>query len=400
MNIFHRLWFSSALIVFRKEWKDALRDKRSLRLAFLPAFYFVAIFAGGTLFTINTQQDYRVDGLVQIELPVQGGEHLPELLDWLREQGIEPLAVDTDVYQQVQQGEHKFALIIPADIHQQKLLGENLTLWLVYNAANQQVHSRLQFIRSQIYAWSTRTGNLNLLARGIAPGVGSVVALRESNVADDQQMGIYILGGLPMILLLSTFIASIGFSADMTAGERERRSLESLLITPASSLSFILGKWLTSLLITLSVVIVTLGLLWFALAVLPFNELGLRVDVRWSAVLAIFAVLLPVIFMACALQLMVAIFARSFKDAQTYTGLLIFIPMVPGFYTLFNPGIHADWFLWMPVLGQQVVVRDLLLGGSLAGQTLAQLWLTAGMATVALLFLVARQLRRPNIIYG
>ncbi len=400
MSIVRKLWFSSALIVFRKEWRDALRDKRSLRLALLPAFYFVAIFVGGTLFTINTQQDYQVDGLVQIELPVQGGEHLPELLDWLREQGVETVAVATDVYQQVQQGDHKFALIIPADIHQQKLRGENLTLWLVYNAANQQVHSRLQFIRSQIYAWSVRTGNLNLLARGIAPGVGTVVSLRENNVANDQQMGIYILGGLPMILLLSAFIASIGFSADMTAGERERRSLESLLITPVSSLSLILGKWLTSLLITFSVVSLTLVLLWLALASLPFNELGLRVDVRWPAIAAIFLVLMPVIFIACALQLAVAIFARSFKDAQTYTGLLVFIPMVPGFYTLFNPGVYADWFLWVPVLGQQVIVRDLLLGGSLAGLTLVCFWITAGAATMVLLLLAAKQLRRAKIIYG
>lgn len=400
MSIVRKLWFSSALIVFRKEWRDALRDKRSLRLALLPAFYFVAIFVGGTLFTINTQQDYQVDGLVQIELPVQGGEHLPELLDWLREQGVETVAVATDVYQQVQQGDHKFALIIPADIHQQKLRGENLTLWLVYNAANQQVHSRLQFIRSQIYAWSVRTGNLNLLARGIAPGVGAVVSLRENNVANDQQMGIYILGGLPMILLLSAFIASIGFSADMTAGERERRSLESLLITPVSSLALILGKWLTSLLITFSVVSLTLALLWLALASLPFNELGLRVDVRWPAIAAIFLVLMPVIFIACALQLAVAIFARSFKDAQTYTGLLVFIPMVPGFYTLFNPGVYADWFLWVPVLGQQVMVRDLLLGGSLAGLTLVCFWITAGAATMVLLLLAAKQLRRAKIIYG
>jgi sodium transport system permease protein len=400
MSIVRKFWWSSALIVFRKEWRDALRDKRSLRLALLPAFYFVAIFVGGTLFTISTQQDYQVDGLVQIKLPVQGGEHLPELLDWLREQGVETVAVETDVYQQVQQGDHKFALIIPADIHQQKLRGENLTLWLVYNAANQQVHSRLQFIRGQIYAWSVRTGNLNLLARGIAPGVGAVVSLRENNVANDQQMGIYILGGLPMILLLSAFIASIGFSADMTAGERERRSLESLLITPVSSLSLILGKWLTSLLITFSVVILTLALLWLALATLPFNELGLRVDVRWPAIAAIFLVLMPVILIACALQLAVAIFARSFKDAQTYTGLLVFIPMVPGFYTLFNPGVYADWFLWVPVLGQQVIVRDLLLGGSLAGLTLASFWITASALTLVLLLLAAKQLRRAKIIYG
>jgi sodium transport system permease protein len=400
MNILKKLSLSSVLTIFRKEWKDAVRDKRALRLAFLPALYFVAIFSGGVLFTINLQQDYEVDGMVDISLPVQGGEHLPELMDWLREQGANIVPVDTDAYQQVQQGTHHFALIIPADTHQQQARGESLTLWLVYNAANQQVHSRLHFVRTQINAWSMRTGSLSLLARGISPDLGMTVSLRESNVADDQKMGIYILGGLPMILLLATFIGSIGFSADMTAGERERRSLESLLIMPTASTAIILGKWLTSMLITLGVLILTLILLWVALANLPFNELGLRVDVGWSAMAAIFAALLPIILLAVALQLAVAIFARSFKDAQTYVGLLMFIPMIPGFYTLSNPGVYEDWFLWVPILGQQVVVRDLFLGGSLSSLMLVRFWLTASVITVILLALAAKQLRRAKIIYG
>jgi sodium transport system permease protein len=393
-------WLLSVLIIFRKEWRDAVRDKRAMRLAFLPALYFVGIFVGGILFTLSIQKDYQVDGVVKISLPVQGGEYLPELLDWLTEQGADMVPVVDDVYKKVEDGTHDFALIIPADVKDQKIRGETLTIWMVYNAANQKVHSRLGFVRAQINAWSARTGSLNLLARGIAPDVGTTLMLRESNVADDQKMGIYILGGLPMILLLATFVGSIGFSADMTAGERERRSLESLLITPTASLAFMVGKWLTSLLLTLSVLFVTLLLLWIALANLPFNQLGLRVDVGWLAMASIFSVLLPIALLAVALQLAVAIFARSFKDAQTYVGLLMFIPMVPGFYTLMNPGVYESWFLWVPILGQQVVIRDLFLGGNLTGSALIQFWLVSLVTTTLLLTLAARQLRRAKIIYG
>src|SRR5690606_13179742 len=151
----------------------------------------------------------------------------------------------------------------------------------------------------------------------------------------------------------------------MTAGERERRSLESLLITPASSVAIMMGKWLTSVLLTLAVLVLTLVFLWGALSYLPFNQLGMRVDVGWLPILNIFLALLPVVLFSVALQLAIAIFARSFKDAQTYVGLLIFIPMVPGFYMLFNPGVYHDWFLWVPILGQQVGIRELILGGSL-----------------------------------
>lgn len=399
MSIFKNLGMAS-LIVFRKEWKDAVRDKRAMRLAFLPALYFVAIFSAGVWFSLSLQKDFKVDGITNVPLPVQGGEHLPELIDWLAEQGAEINSIADDAYAQVEKGEQDFALIIPAEVREQKIRGEALTIWLVYDASNQKVHSSLHFLRTQINTWSARIGSLNLLARGIAPEVGITLYLRESNVADDQKMGIFILGSLPMILLLATFIGSIGFSADMTAGERERRSLESLLIMPTSSVAIIVGKWLTSIVLTLGVLLLTLSLLWIALAYLPFNQLGLRVDVNAMAMVQIFSALLPVVLLAVALQLAVSIFARSFKDAQTYVGLLMFIPMVPGFYTLFNPGVYYDWFLWVPILGQQVAIRDLFLGGNLAVGTLLQFWLVALMLTWLFLAIAARQLRRAKIIYG
>lgn len=396
----NKSWLSAALIVFRKEWRDSVRDKRAMRLAFLPALYFVGMFTGGILFAINMQQDYRIDGVTNIPLAVQGAEYLPELTDWLTEQGVvvEPMA--EDAYQSVETGKKDFALIIPAEVQEQKVRGEALTIWLVYDAADQQVHARLGFVRGQINAWSARIGSLNLLARGIAPEVGITISLRESNVADDQKMGVYILGSLPMLLLLSAFIGSIGFSADMTAGERERRSLESLLITPAASSAMIVGKWMTSVLLTLGVLSVTLLLLWLALSYLPFNELGLRVDVGWFAIVSIFSSLLPVVLFAVALQLAIAIFARSFKDAQTYVGLLVFIPMVPGFYAMFNPGVSEDWFVWVPILGQQVTIRDVFLGESLPAGALLSFWVIGVVLTFVFLAVAARQLRRAKIIYG
>lgn len=393
-------WLQSVLVVFKKEWRDSVRDKRAMRLAFLPAFYFVGVFTAGVWFALSLQQDYQVDGVTNIPLTVQGGEYLPELTDWLTEQGIIVTPITDDVYQQVELGNKDFALIIPAEVQEQKIRGEALTIWLVYDAADQQVYARLNFVRAQINAWSARIGSLNLLARGIAPEVGITLRLRESNVADDQKMAIYILGSLPMLLLLAVFIGSIGFSADMTAGERERRSLESLLITPVGSGAIMLGKWLTSVLLTLGVLTLTLLLLWLALSYLPFNQMGLRVDVNWLAMLSIFASLLPVVLFAVALQLAIAIFARSFKDAQTYVGLLIVIPMIPGFYTMFNPGVSESWFIWVPILAQQVAIRDIFLGSNISIIALIIFWLIGLVLTVLFLMIAARQLRRAKIIYG
>lgn len=396
----NKLFWRSAAIVLRKEIKDAVRDKRTMRLAFLPALYFVGMFAAGVLFAISMQKDHQQDGLLNVPVAISGAEYLPELTQWLTERGAELKPVTGDAYQQVKDKTLDFVLIIPPSAQEERAQGKPATLWLVYDAANPKVHSGVGFVRGQIHAWSAKTGSLQLMARGISPELRNTVNLRESNVASDQKMGVYILGSLPMLLLLSAFIGSVGFSADMTAGERERRSLESLLITPTASTAIMLGKWFTSVLITIAVLLVTMSLLGVALNLLPFNQLGLRVDVSVLDMVYVFFCLLPVIFFAVALQLLVAVFARSFKDAQTYIGLLVFLPMVPILYSIFNPGVYYDWFLWVPVLGQQVAIKELFLGGELAPFALVKFWLVAAVLWLICLPLAAKQLRRPRIVYG
>lgn len=391
---------NSFVIVFKKEWRDALRDKRSLRMAFLPPVYFAAVFVISVFFIIHMKNTGTASVSDPIDLPVYGAEHLPGLVDWLEEKGVSIQVVGEDAYARVEQKQLDYALIIPAEAEQQFAQGESALVWLVYDATNNKIQGSLGFVRQQLWSWNARMGSLRLLARGISPLVANPVSLREMNVASDEKMGFFVMLSLPMFLVLLAFIGSVGFSADMTAGERERRSLESLLITPATSLAIVGGKWLTSLLITLAVLLLEVLLLAVAFAWVPFNELGLRVNVTPLDLLAIFAALLPLAVLAIAMQLSIAIFARSFKDAQTYIGLLVFIPMLPMFYTMMNPSAYEPWFNWVPVMGQQAMIKELLMGSEFGWWPLVQFWLVCLPLTLLLLVFTAQQLRRPKIVYG
>lgn len=392
--------FKIALAVFRKELTDSLRDKRTLRMAFLPPLYFVAIFVGLVIFAVNMANDKKVAGVNSIPVYVEGEQNLPELIAWLREQGADIKTVESGAYQQIKDKKIDFALIIPEEAKLKRAKGESAPVWLIYDGANQKLSSSIGFVRSQFYAWSGRVGAVNLMARGIAPDVGSPVTLREDNIADEQKMSVYLLASVPLTLLLAAFIGSVGFSADMTAGERERRSLESLLITPASTFSLYLGKWLTALVLTLAILIMQLALLAIAFRFLPFNQLGLRVDVNYIDLFNVFWALLPVVFFAVGLQLSLSIFAKSFKDAQSLIAGLLFIPMLLNFYTMFNPGVFFDWWLWVPVLGQAVVIKEILLGGTIAAFTFWKFWASALVITLFAFVLGIKQLRRPKIVYG
>jgi sodium transport system permease protein len=393
-------FIQALLIVWRKEWRDALRDKKSLRMAFLMPVYFVAVFVASSLFIIHMSQQSRATTSEPIKLSVVGAEQLPALVDWLQERGIQVQAADEQAYQQVQSGQLGYALIVPEDAREKFATGESIELALVFDATNNKLQGAIHFVRQQIWSWNARVGSLRLLSRGISPAIVNPVMVRDLNVASDQKMGFFVMASLPMLLILTVFMATVGFSADMTAGERERRSLESLLITPAPSGALLLGKWLNSLSLTFLVLVVELTLLAIAFAYVPFKELGLRVHVTPLDLVVVLVALMSLAIVATALQFLISLFARSFKDAQTYMGLMIFIPMVPLFYTLLNPSAYADWFRWVPVLAQQLVVKDLLLGGDVPLLAFAQAWLVAVVLAAIFLRFTAQQLRKPKIVYG
>jgi sodium transport system permease protein len=393
-------FYRTLYVILKKELYDALRDKRSLRLAFLPPLYFVGTFIATVFIVLHLKNEADGKGKEPIQLSVLGAEYLPPLSDWLQEQGLQIKPVGADAYEQVVQKKLNYALIIPKEAKQQFATGEPVVVWLTYDATNSKLQTSVNFIKQQIWSWNSRLGSLRLLSRGISPAIVNPVNLREMNIASDQKMGFFIMASVPMFLILSVFIASVGFTADMTAGERERRSLESLLITPASSASIIVAKWLTCLLLTFAVLLFELVLLAVAFQFMPFSQLGLRVDVSLLNLLGIFVALMSLVVIAVSLQQVISIFAKSFKDAQTYMGIIIFIPMLPMMYTLMNPGVYEPWFQWMPVLGHQAVVKDLLLGGTLDFLVIVKFWLVAVVISTVLLRFTANQLRKPRIVYS
>jgi sodium transport system permease protein len=388
------------LTVFRKEWRDTLRDMRSLRMLLLMPVYLVGVYTATSFFLIHASLSSRATTNDPIYLSVSGAEELPGLIRWLEEKGIEIQPVDGDVYKKVETTELAYVLIIPADASEKYAAGEAVNLSLVFDATNTKVQGSLDFVRKQIRSWNKIIGNLRLMTRGIDPTLVDPVSLSDINIASDQKMGFFVMATVPFFLLMASFLGSVGFSADMLAGERERRSLESLLITPVSSHQLLIGKWLNAFCLTLLVIFSNIVLLLIAFQIIPFKEIGMKVDVGLEKLLTIFLVVIPVAVFATCLQFLISIYARSFKDAQTYMGLMVFIPMIPLVYTLSNPSSFYEWFMWVPVLSHQIAIKNILIGQWVDATTLCIGALVSLSAGALLLAMTARQLRKPKIVYG
>ncbi|MBU2886470.1 ABC transporter permease [Gilvimarinus agarilyticus] len=387
------MFFKQLNAVWNKELRDALRDKRAMKVAFLPPIYMVVFFALGIGLAIHFQNNEEQD----TQLHVAGQD--AALTAWLTEKNIHLKPSPDDPYAAVEQGEVDYVLVLEREVATPGSK-EPRSATLVYNASNQRVHGPVGQVRQLLYQYNSMEAGINILARGLSPKLINPIRVREANVASEQQMGGLILGGVPLLLLMCAMMGSVGFSADMTAGERERQSLEPLLINPVPSLTLMLGKWLAAVALTLAVVLLCLLLMSIALYFLPFDKMGLRVSVSAGAMLGIFVSLIPIAAIAASLQLLLGIFSRSFKDAQTYMSILIVLPMVPFFLVITNPGIYQPWHLWVPMLGHQTVLRELLLGQGVTPIAFVAFILSALPVTLLGLWLAAKQMRRAKVIYG
>lgn len=381
--------------VLLKELVDNLRDRRSVLSALIyPLIGPLAL--GLTLALVAEWQ--RTD--LPLELPVVGAERAPSLIAFLEQNGalLQPAPADPEAA--VREGKARAVLIIPEDYPADFRAGRPATLQLVVDESSNRARMTIQRAQRLLTAWGGQVAALRLLARGVSPELANPVLVDRVDVATPEKLAANLLNMLPLFLLLASFIGGMHVAIDATAGERERGSLEPLLINPISRGALVAGKWGATLVFSAAVLALTLAGFATMVRFVPLEAIGLQLHIGPREAGAILAAALPLTLLAGALQLLVATFARSFKEAQTYLSLLLFAPMIPGMLLGLMPIQPQPWMMFVPGLSQQMLVTGLVSGEPAAGWALVASAATTAIASAALLGVTARLFTRESIVFG
>ena len=387
--------FYQYVAILNKELLDAMRDFKSLATAlFMPIFF--ALFSLGSMhFIVSMQQSND-----QIILPVQGIENAKPLVDWLTEAGITVIAASGNPEEKILSKTYDVILIIPENFPENFRQQRPATVDLLSDHSNSKTQGKVRKVRQLVNQWSMKIGSIRLLTRNISPTIARPAVINDINVSTDQQVAAKILASFPMFTLLIVFASGIGMASDMTAGERERKSLEPLLINPVPYPYVFFGKWTAAVLVTFCITLFGIGLQILSINAAPLEELGLRLAMGWSQFALIMFIVIPVIFLASALQLLVSLFARSFKDAQSYNSLIVLLPVIPGLYLTFSSGSAEYWQMLVPILGPTALIVDVIGGEPIAIQHAIIAGGTSLVITTLLVFLGILMLKRERTIFG
>ncbi len=343
------------LAIVHKELLDGLRDRRAVLSAFSFPLFTPLLLA----FMLNSLATNTDDPL---DMAVIGGEHAPNLVEFIENQGIELQPAPDDPAQAIADGDLDVVLLIEASYGEDFRAGRPAQVQMMMDGSRDASRSGIAAARTLLGAYSGHIASLRLLARGVHPELVQPIRIDELDQSNPQKLAANLLDMIIMFVVLGSFVCSMYIAIEAAAGERERHSLEPLLINPVSRTVLVLGKWLAAVAFGIVGVVFTLVCVMIAISVVPLESLGFRIVLTPLVGLQIFLITAPLAPLAGALQLLIASFTRSFKEAQLYISLSLTLPMMPGLIMSLNPINTESWMLLFPLLSQQIMGTDLLRG--------------------------------------
>lgn len=379
-----------AWTVFVKELRDALRDRRTLLAVVASSVLMGPLLLFGLSVLVASSEERAESRVVM----VAGIEHAPTLRNFLERQTLQVTPAPADFERQLI--ERRLAdpvVVVPPDFEVALARGERPLLEVVSSSANTRAASAVRRVQRVLQAFNQELALQRLAYRGVAPALLQPAQIEERDLADPRARAAQITGILPFFVLMAVLYGALNAALDTTAGERERGSLEPLLMTPASRLALVIGKW--GAVAGVGMLIAVLSCLSFlpAQSLMRSETLAalFRFGVREAALFL--ALLMPLAAALSALMMAIAIRCKTFKEAQASNTVVILAVSLLPMLTLFNDGGERPWHLWVPAMAQVTLMGRVLRGDAFTAADLLVPLAVAAVLAAACLAYIARHLR-------
>jgi sodium transport system permease protein len=381
---------AAAWTVYLKELVDAMRDRRTLLMVLLSS---VAV--GPLVLVLVSQLVAGIEKRAEARVVVaQGMDHAPTLRNFLERQTYTVRAAPADYERQLKDSKlGDPVLVVPADFEERMAHGEVPVVELVSSAANQRAQTGVGGVQRLLRGFNQEQAILRVALRGVAPGVLQAVRVEERDLADPATRAAQLGTMVPFFVMMAVLYGALNAALDTTAGERERGSLEPLLMNPAPRVALVLGKW--GAVASVSMLIAVLSCLSFLPGQWLLRSEALAAMFRFGIqeALAFIALLLPLAGALAALLMAIAIRCKSFKEAQANATVVVLAFSLLPMITLFNQEGTEPWHLWVPALAQTTLMGRVLKGEALSVSAVAPSVLVCGFLALAAMAFVVRALR-------
>ena len=356
------------LIIFRKELKDMLRDRRTL--FFMIVMPFLVIFL---IFNLSMRLGRDMEKRAQekeLKVAIFSAAPLPAFIHLLqiREKvKVDTLVPRTEIQQALNDGRLDFALSFPDDFSENLDREGTSEVPVYYKASVSENEQALGRVHKVLEEYGKQLLNLRLEKKKLAAGFAEPLRIADRDISSVRERIGQSLGGMfPYFFVIFCFLGAMYPAIDLAAGEKERGTMETLLVSPASRLQIVAGKFLV---VTASGIFTALtSVAWLYLVfrqskTVPPEVLGgILKLIEWKSLLLLFSMVIPLCAFFAAILLSASVFSKSYKEAQSIIAPLNFMVLVPVLIGIF-PGIKLNAATALiPILNISLATKEIIAG--------------------------------------
>jgi len=395
-------------IVYSKERTDMLRDRRTLINMFLfPLLMFPLVTVGFSRMESRFRQKAQSEAAT---IMVLGAEHAPELVAQLRASGkFVILPASEDFRQQISEKKIRAAVEFPAGFESavRSAEGPPPGVKLFYYQTETRSEMALRGLEEALTKFRNELLQGRLAGRGLAASVLTPVKLEEENVATREKVAGVRLGPLiPYFIIIFSLMGALHPAMDLTAGEKERGTMETILASAVSRGELVMGKFL--LVLTTSLLTALVSLASYGVTLKYSASAGARgmgagskefaAHFSLQSLALVFGMVLPLTVLFSAVLIAISLIARSYKEAQSYTGPLMMVAILPAIASIL-PGIELNPKLALiPILNVSLVSKEIL-SGSYPWASIALVFGSTCFYAAAALAIAVLQFHREEVLF-
>jgi sodium transport system permease protein len=400
----------NVLLVWAKELRDTLRDRRTVIWSIVFPVLVIPLLMFGMIGVIAKQeQKSRVE---TVSVVMQGEDGSPELARRLRE--IERFTfIDPpgDLVTAIGDKRVRAAIEIPGDFDATLAAGGQPTVVVRYHKGEFKSEAAVRDVRRVAGAYRQELLGERLAAYGLGERDLEPFSISSQNVATKEQVTGRAAGGLvPYIIILMSLVGAMFPAIDLTAGEKERGTMETILASSVGRLDLVLGKFLTVMTASVATVVLSLGSLAVtAIVIVPrlageaargdlkeLVEMARQVDP--FGILGMLFLVLPLTMLFSAVLMSVALFARTHREAQQYVGPLPMVVIIPAMIGMLPGTELTTKTSLIPITSTSLASKELLAGSFHWGPMALIFGSSCLYALIALVFAV-RQFQREEVLF-
>jgi sodium transport system permease protein len=357
--------------IYLKELLELIRDRKTFIFTIvIPVFAMPLIFAG---FGVLSSSMFKQARNAEMAYAIFGQDHAPQLAQRFagdRSFRLVPLASPAEIQAAIADERIKFALVIPAAARAALARHEQAQVELHYNSA-----ATIDVTRKRVM--TVLTAENTALRQQALPQLGlsalqlrfvvDPIALQDRSTANRrQQMGAVVGGMVPYVLLMVCVLAAMYPAIDTGAGEKERGTLETLLLAPVSRTGIVVAKFLMLFTVGLTASLLMIASMGAVLAFgghLFTGDVAQMVRAINALDLALLALMLvPTAAIFAAILLAISIYAKSYKEATGMISPLIIVVILPTMVALL-PGVELTWgWAMVPLTNVALAMKELVKG--------------------------------------